>query len=101
MIIAAAIKTADGRVWSVTRPGRHDAVFLLIAEAIAFDIGSHNPSERDRWNSFLDSHRQGFVTDKGVFLDRAEALQHAMGCGQIERLVNPGAIPVLTSEDLW
>lgn len=30
----------------------------------------------------LINGKQGFVTDEGIFLDRAEALKHVIDCGQ-------------------
>jgi hypothetical protein len=41
---------------------------------------------------------QGFVDDNGTFLDRKEAAQHAIDCGQIAALKWP---PNLYSEDLY
>lgn len=40
--------------------------------------------------------KQGFVTDEGEFLDRAEAADHAFECGQIESRQKS-----LMSEQLW
>ena len=41
---------------------------------------------------------QGFVDDKGQFLDRIAAAKHTLECGQITALNWP---PNLYSEDLW
>lgn len=41
---------------------------------------------------------QGFVTEDGQFLNRRQAAQHAIRCGQIEKLKWP---PNLYSEDLY
>lgn len=48
---------------------------------------------------------EGFLTDKGDFLDRQMALQHAVDCGQVDPespegqdIIRSG---VLMSEDLW
>ena len=39
---------------------------------------------------------QGFVTDTGEFLDRVQAMEHSLECGQLkERKIR------LFSEDLW
>lgn len=49
---------------------------------------------------------QGFITDKGEFLNRAEAMVHARKCNQISRvklqsrILRDGACE-LFSEDLW
>lgn len=42
---------------------------------------------------------QGFINDKGEFLDRYEAAKEAIACGQIEKLKWPGE--KLYSEDLY
>ena len=42
---------------------------------------------------------QGFITDTGVFLDRQQAYDYAIKCGQLEERKIIGS--VLTSEDLW
>ena len=44
------------------------------------------------------SGEQGFVDDKGNFLNRVQAGQEAVGSGQLEKLPRP---PRLFSEDLW
>lgn len=48
---------------------------------------------------------QGFITDKGEFLDRKRALDHAMDCGQINSIGDLKYIREdkieLFSEDLW
>lgn len=47
-----------------------------------------------------DGDIQGFVTDDGKFLDRKEALKHAIACGQLkDKKYKPD--DALTSEDLW
>lgn len=45
-----------------------------------------------------DDSIQGFVTDKGKFLNRIEAGQHVLKCGQIKELRCDNQ---LYSEDLW
>lgn len=45
---------------------------------------------------------QGFVTHKGTFLNRVEALSHAIDCGQIcSKLIHDKTFSELISEDLW
>lgn len=102
MIVCAAIKTSDGKVWSVPKPYRHDGVFASIAAVTGLnwrDPGNDGPSD---WGRYLVGHVQGFVTDAGAFLDRAAALDHAVACRQRllfgERLAGGS---ILTSEDLW
>jgi hypothetical protein len=116
MIVAAAIKTADGKVWSVPRPGRHDSVFKLIAKGIGYDIESQKAAseeETHRWLRYVSNHIQGFTTDAGDFLDRGTAFHHARACKQpfkLDRVCSSTGMPipadqaigsVLTSEDLW
>ncbi len=44
-----------------------------------------------------EKHTQGFVTDTGEFLDRYEAVPHAVASGQLAE----GTTDMLVSEDLW
>ncbi len=44
---------------------------------------------------------EGFLTDKGEFLDRREAADHAYECGQLVETAEEPRIEVLMSEDLW
>lgn len=86
MIEAAAIKTSDGKVWSVPRPGRHDACFVKIAAAVGYDVEHQKTTteeEHERWIAYMRDHVQGFTTDQGVFLDRAQSYEHAKECGQL------------------
>lgn len=43
---------------------------------------------------------QGFITDKGVFLNRKDALQHAIECKQ-PMMFRDESSSELFSEDLW
>jgi hypothetical protein len=79
----AAVKTPDGKVWAVPRPGRHDAALKL-----AFDQGYDTPL----------NEVQGFVDEEGNFYDRAAALEVVRSTGQLKRDLIGG---ILTSEDLW
>ena len=58
-------------------------------------------------NQFLDPEQidksrteQGFLTDDGTFLDRYDAMQHAIACGQLPPDVDK-VHKELYSEDLW
>lgn len=73
MIVASAVKTADGRVWSSPKPGRHGDVFDLIEK----EIGEH-------WVAYVADREEGFLTNEGAFLDRREAFVHAKACRQIK-----------------
>ena len=44
---------------------------------------------------------EGFLTDKGEFLDRQEAADHAYECGQLVETAEEPRIDKLMSEDLW
>jgi len=44
---------------------------------------------------------EGFLTDKGEFLDRRSAADHAYACGQLIEDAETERIEVLMSEDLW
>ena len=45
---------------------------------------------------------QGFVTHEDIFLNRKEALTHAIDCGQIcSKLIHDNAFGELISEELW
>ena len=51
------------------------------------------------YKPFLDE--EGFLTDKGEFLDRWEAADHAYECGQLIETAEEPRIDRLMSEDLW
>ena len=80
--IAAAAILREGVVWSVPKPGRHHDVIRLMAHRLDLMVGGGT---------------QGFLTEAGVFLNRAQALRLASKNGQLLR----GPRNVLTSEDLW
>ena len=44
---------------------------------------------------------EGFLTDKGEFLNRWEAADHAYECGQLIETAEEPRIDRLMSEDLW
>ena len=82
MITHVAIRW-DDRVYSQPKPYRHWNVLAFM----------HNDGINDFGNE-----TQGFLTDEGYFLDRYDAAQHALKCGQVKKLQVP---PRLYSEDLW
>jgi len=83
VIAAAAVRTADGAVWSAPRPGRHDHVLDAIAASVGYTINSDDDPEAERrWWALMRPHAMGFVTDEGVFLERIPAMKHAVTCGQ-------------------
>jgi hypothetical protein len=77
MIVAAAIRAKNGCVWLGKRHCH------ILADA----AGS------------LKGCPQGFINDRGCFLDREEAAQEALACGQIKQLRYNST--KLYSEDLW
>ena len=96
MIKQAAIKW-ENRVYTVVRPGRHDTVFALMAK--------ENP---EHTGPFLGDE-QGFITERGAFVDRETAADIALRCEQVidpttREILNPQELnwpPNLYSEDLW
>ena len=88
-IVSVAIQL-DGKVYSVPAPGRHiDVLRAGGVEAL--------PSGIEKYR--LARGVQGFLTVDGQFLDRKQAAEYALACGQIQRLkFQPDA---LFSEDLW
>ena len=67
---------------------RHGDAFYIISQFV-------DPSEIDKTKT-----EQGFLTNDDRFLDRYDAMQHAIACGQLP----PGAdkeCKELYSEDLW
>ena len=79
----AAIKW-KGVVHTVPRPGRHHTVI-------------HEMAERGFGPECMGN--QGFVTDKGEFVDRFVACRIAYRAGQI--IQKTGPINILFSEDMW
>lgn len=82
----AAIRTADGTVYSVRRPLRHHHVIHVMGRA--------------RWLEHEATLEQGFVTDRGRFVGREEALAIATAAGQIQSRCGGDDIR-LYSENLW
>lgn len=84
MITHVAIKY-NGKTYSLPRPNRHHNVIRSIPGGIAWP------------------DTQGFLTDKGVFLDRYDAYNYAQLHGQLKRNPDPKAYQgnELFSEDLW
>lgn len=85
-IDAAAIRY-DGVVYAVPQPGRHHDVIHKMAKA------GFGPE---------CMHEQGFVTNKGRFVGRWDALRLAVLSGQLdERKKKTAPANELFSEDLW
>lgn len=71
MISSAAIRKGD-KIWTGTR--HCEIISKMIADGVKPPVGGE----------------QGFVDDMGRFLDRHTAGEHAIACGQIERMRWPG-----------
>jgi len=83
-VTAAAIRTADGTVWALPAPARHDEVILHAIKTLG----------RDR----VENHVQGFLTNYDQFVGRREAWDVAHAAGQVPETMEPG---ILISEHLW
>ncbi len=88
MITHVAIN-ASGKVYALPRPKRHHDVLWYMAE---MDVAMRTTSSDAR-------HVQGFLDDKGNFLDRVQALAHALQHNQHK--TPDDHFPQLYSEDLW
>lgn len=88
MIVAAAI-IYDGVVWTLPRPARHGDII----------------EQHFRETGITGSGSQGFVDDRGAFMDRMEAGRHVIACGQPLRVHERDGYVFkggrLFSEDLW
>lgn len=83
MITGVAINDVEGRMYFASQPYRHhDLIRMAVQDHCKTPIGGV----------------QGFVTDKGIFLNREEAEVYARKCGQFTGEIIGGE---LTSEDLW
>lgn len=84
----SAIKHADGTVFTVPRPGRHNHVIEEMKR------------QGKPWNSPDEArHEQGFVTSTGRFVGRHEARKIAEAAHQL--LERASAHDWLSSEDVW
>ena len=90
MIIAAAIRTKDGRLFVGKRHG--DCITNALNIMLSVNIETLEAKEK------LKDCEQGFLDDKGEFLDREKAYYHAAETKQIERRKQTH---ILISEDLW
>jgi hypothetical protein len=72
-----------GTIYSKPKPYRHHHIIHMI-----YDVTGEN----------LGENEQGFLDDTGRFLNRKDALKHAVECGQIEK---GNWEPNLFSEDVW
>lgn len=93
MIVAAAIRI-NRAIISMAAPARHHDILRQIG-------GLYDPELRPGWT--FEAETQGFLTDRGVFLDRRAAYAHALECGQplVARRPSGYQGDELFSEDLW
>ena len=80
----AAAEDADGKVWTLPRPKRHDHV-----------------TKHARQEGSIGGFLKGFVLSDGSFIDREGAEAVARKSGQKQgRLIHPH-LGGLSSDDLW
>lgn len=90
-IVAAAILDIDGKVHFISSPARHYHVLWWMRGR--FDRLTDMPKPND-----FEEDEQGFLTDRGRYVNRKEAAIIALHAGQVKTLHAP---PNLFSEDLW
>ena len=90
MIVAAAIKTQDGKLFV----GKRHNNCITNAIDILRSVGILSLEAKE----MLKGCEQGFLTDAGNFLSRESAYEHAQKVKQIDVI---RISHVLTSEDLW
>lgn len=96
MIIGVAIKSENVTI-SLPKPNRHGHCFVFCAEVLGIKPVKHLIGNK--------SGAQGFITDKGVYLNREQAMRHVKRCKQ--KLIpdrQDGQVnksKYLFSEDLW
>lgn len=85
-----------------------DGGFVIEQKPICYDIPCHRHADAfyiisqllDRDEIDKPRTEQGFLTHKGEFLDRYDAMQHAIACGQLPPDADKEC-KELYSEDLW
>lgn len=95
MIVGVAIRS-DTVVIQLPKPNRHHDCFKYCKVYLGIHATDHKLG--------LKADDQGFITDKGVYLNRKQAMRHVKRCGQKllrqpDGSVNKSAI--LFSEDVW
>ena len=89
-IIAVAVRLEDGSMFVKERPFRHHNVFHMMYDD--FDVSS----------DMLENSEQGFLDNRGMFLNRKEAYILAKTNGQLlQRKAGQYDGNELFSEDLW
>ena len=89
MIVAAAVKvrvSQDNKIYDFVFPcHRHSDIPYILCKLKAF----------------YEVLEEGFLTDKGEFLNRYDASTHAYECSQLVETIEEPYITCLFSEDLW
>lgn len=83
MLVCAAIKAEDGTIF---KGWRH---CYILQEVLKSGFSRRS----------VHSANQGFMDDQGNWLDRETAAQHALDCGQVEKLKYQQHL--IFSEELW
>jgi hypothetical protein len=92
VIVAAAIKLGK-LICHVPQPGRHHHVIHGLRDQFEY---------ANRTDASYEKEVQGFLTDSGEFLNRLDAMQHALAAGQKLTRREGGYDGLeLYSEDLW
>ena len=79
----------NGITYSLPKPNRHDHVIRHIVDTTGV--------------KYVDSRGrdQGFLDDTGAYLNRKEALAHALACKQVKDGSLGISLGELYSEDIW
>jgi hypothetical protein len=94
MITHVAIRDGEKTIWSLPQPNRHHHLIHAM----------HVKHGKQKAWQLLGEHEQGFLNDKGEFLDRQSAWYEAARCGQLSAERSRRNIDKardLFSEDLW
>ncbi len=96
VITGVAIRS-DEVVIKLPKPNRHHHCFAYCKAVLGVHATKNGIG--------VKAKNQGFITDKGVYLDRMQAMKHAKKCGQ-ELIPHPDGSTQqwnhpLFSEDVW
>ena len=86
MITSAAVKIYRQGFYQIIPVHRHKDASIIVERLNISDV---------------EFYKEGFLTDKNIFLDREEAADHAYECGQLIEDAETNRIGCLISEDLW
>jgi hypothetical protein len=88
MITHVAIRF-NGIIYSLPKPNRHHNVIRHIVDTTGV--------------KYVDAHGidQGFLDDTGAYLNRKQALRHALTCMQVKENTMGPKLGELYSEDIW